>query len=219
MPARLRVRRGPCAVPPPPRSVCPAGTVHLADGSQRLPNGMVLRPDGTMLLPDGSVKLPDGRLVLPDGTFAEPHADGSYELSDGTVLLPDGGIQRVDGTILTPDGSVINTDGSVLLPDGTTAKAGYMLPTYALPGFTKRPRAGQGDLEVPPGASRGVGPVLREPIGAGHRGAGAHRTSTQGCIGREGASVAVPEAVGGGCRSGWGRFLSVTNAIEACTCR
>ena len=33
----------------------------------------------------------------------------------------------------------------------------------------------------------------------------------QGCIRREGTS----EAVGGGCRSGWGRLLSVTNAIGA----
>ena len=30
---------------------------------------------------------------------------------------------------------------------------------------------------------------------------------------------AVRQAVGGGCRSGWGRLLSVTNAIEAATCR
>ena len=41
----------------------------------------------------------------------------------------------------------------------------------------------------------------------------------QGCIGRGGASAAVPEAVGqavgGGCQSGWGRLLSVTNAVEA----
>ena len=45
----------------------------------------------------------------------------------------------------------------------------------------------------------------------------------QACIGREGASEAAPEAVrqavGGGCQSGWGRLLSVTNAIEAGTCR
>ena len=44
-----------------------------------------------------------------------------------------------------------------------------------------------------------------------------HRS--QRCIGREGASEAAPEAVrqavGGGCQSGWGRLLSVTNAIEA----
>ena len=41
---------------------------------------------------------------------------------------------------------------------------------------------------------------------------------TQGCIGREGASEASPEAVrqavGGGCHSGWGRLLSVTKAVE-----
>ena len=45
----------------------------------------------------------------------------------------------------------------------------------------------------------------------------------QGCIRREGASEAAPEAVGqavgGGCQHGWGRLLSVTNAIEAGTCR
>ena len=44
-----------------------------------------------------------------------------------------------------------------------------------------------------------------------------------GCLGREGASEAAPEAVrqavGGGRQSGWGRFLSVTNAIEAGTWR
>jgi len=132
----------------------PSGTVRLADGSQKLPNGMILRPDGTMLMPDGSVKLPDGRLVLPDGTFAKPRPDGAYALTDGTVLLPDGGIQRADGTILTPDGSVIHPDGSVLLPDGTTAKAGHVLPSYALPGFTKGAReGGVGELhERIPGA-------------------------------------------------------------------
>ena len=41
----------------------------------------------------------------------------------------------------------------------------------------------------------------------------------QGCIRRDGASEAVRQAVGGGCQSGWGRLLSVTNAIEAGTCR
>ena len=45
----------------------------------------------------------------------------------------------------------------------------------------------------------------------------------QGCIGRKGASEAgreaVRQAVGGGCRSGWGRLLSVTNAVEAGTWR
>ena len=35
----------------------------------------------------------------------------------------------------------------------------------------------------------------------------------------EAAPVAVRQAVGGGCRSGWGRLLSVTNAIEAGTWR
>ena len=45
----------------------------------------------------------------------------------------------------------------------------------------------------------------------------------KGCIRREGTSEAAAEAVrpafGGGCRSGWGRLLSVTNAIEVGTCR
>ena len=45
----------------------------------------------------------------------------------------------------------------------------------------------------------------------------------QGCIRRGGASEEVPgavrQAVGGGCQSGWGRLLSVTNAIEAGTWR
>ena len=45
----------------------------------------------------------------------------------------------------------------------------------------------------------------------------------QGCIRREGTSEAAPEAVrqavGGGCQSGRGRLLSVTNAIDAGTCR
>ena len=45
----------------------------------------------------------------------------------------------------------------------------------------------------------------------------------QGRIRGEGISKAAPEAVrqavGGGCQSGWGRLLSVTNAIEAGTCR
>ena len=49
---------------------------------------------------------------------------------------------------------------------------------------------------------------------------GNHR---QGCMRREGASEAAPgavrQAVGGGCSSGWGRLLSVTNAVEAGSCR
>ena len=45
----------------------------------------------------------------------------------------------------------------------------------------------------------------------------------QGCSRREGTSEAAPAAVraavGGNCQSGWGRLLSVTNAIEAGTWR
>ena len=48
------------------------------------------------------------------------------------------------------------------------------------------------------------------------------RSPPQGCITRDRASDAAPEAgrqaVGGGCQSGWG-LLSVTKAIEAGTCR
>ena len=44
---------------------------------------------------------------------------------------------------------------------------------------------------------------------------------TQRCLGRGGSSEAAQEAVrqavGGGCQSGWGRLVSVTNAIEAGT--
>ena len=45
----------------------------------------------------------------------------------------------------------------------------------------------------------------------------------QGCIQKEGtseaAAEAVGQAVGGGRQSGWGRVVSVTNAIDARTCR
>ena len=45
----------------------------------------------------------------------------------------------------------------------------------------------------------------------------------KGCIRREGTSEGAPEAVrqavGGGCQSGWRWLLSVTNAMEAGTCR
>ena len=58
--------------------------------------------------------------------------------------------------------------------------------------------------------SKGIGPSVRSrPL---------RRGPPQGCIRREGTSEAVPaavrQAVGGGCQSGWGRLLSVTNAIE-----
>ena len=49
-------------------------------------------------------------------------------------------------------------------------------------------------------------------LGVGRRASG---VAGQGCIRSEGASEAVRQAVGGGCQSGWGRLLSVTNAIEA----
>ena len=56
--------------------------------------------------------------------------------------------------------------------------------------------------------------------GGGGGGAGG---VSQGCIRRERASEAAPEAVrqavGGGRQSGWGRLLSVTKAVEAGTWR
>ena len=45
------------------------------------------------------------------------------------------------------------------------------------------------------------------------------RGQDQGCIRRGGTSEAVRWTVGGGRQSGWGRLMSVTNAIEAGTCR
>ena len=59
------------------------------------------------------------------------------------------------------------------------------------------------------------------------KGATTRRNVTQGggggCIQKEGTSETAPEAVrqavGGGCQSGWGRLLSVTNAIEPGPCR
>ena len=59
------------------------------------------------------------------------------------------------------------------------------------------------------GDGRGPTPVPPGPPGP----------TPQGCIRREGTSEAAPvagrQAVGGGCRSGWGRLLLVTNAIKA----
>ena len=60
--------------------------------------------------------------------------------------------------------------------------------------------------------------------GGGNRGNGEDAGAPhQGCIRRDGTSEAAPEAVrqavGGGCQSGWGRLLSVTNGTEAGTCR
>ena len=68
------------------------------------------------------------------------------------------------------------------------------------------------------GQGRPSGYPLRWGTPTGRGGGG-----RQGCIGTEEASEAAPEAVrqavGGGCQSGWGRLLSVTNAIEAGTWR
>ena len=66
---------------------------------------------------------------------------------------------------------------------------------------------GPGPAAPPP---RGRSPLLSHSV-------------PQVCIGREGTAEAAPEAVrqavGGGCQSGWGRLLSVTNAIEPGTWR
>ena len=57
-------------------------------------------------------------------------------------------------------------------------------------------------------------PSLEDPPGVV-----GHAPRAQGCIRREGTSEAAPEAVswavGGGRQSGWGRLLSVTNAVDA----
>ena len=67
--------------------------------------------------------------------------------------------------------------------------------------------------------------LQERPPHAGQRSGGGQKPPPlpQGCIRREEASEAAPEAVrqavGGGCQSGWGRLLSVINAIEAGTWR
>ena len=58
------------------------------------------------------------------------------------------------------------------------------------------------------------GQVNREERGGGGRRDALDRKGPQ-----RAAPEAVREAVGGGCRSGWGRLLSVTNASEAGTWR
>ena len=75
--------------------------------------------------------------------------------------------------------------------------------------MSRRNNAGSGSLKL------SIGMLPREGSGT--------QPSGQGCIRREGTSEAAPEAVrqavGGGCRSGWGRLVSVTNATEAGTWR
>ena len=69
-----------------------------------------------------------------------------------------------------------------------------------------------------PAEMRGTDPLVRASVVS----AGPHCAITgpqEGCMRREGTSEAVRQAVGGGCQSGWGRLLSVTNAIEAGTWR
>ena len=45
------------------------------------------------------------------------------------------------------------------------------------------------------------------------------RSASEGEGTSDAALEAVRQAVGGGCQSGWGRLLSVTDAIEAGICR
>ena len=71
----------------------------------------------------------------------------------------------------------------------------------------------------PIGPSRGsAGPGARGLV-CGTQFQGSGGGGGQECIRMRGTSEAAPEAarqsVGGGCQSGWGQLLSVTNAIEA----
>ena len=59
-------------------------------------------------------------------------------------------------------------------------------------------------------------PALKEGD-EGRRGGGGDALEGKGPQGV--TPEAVKQAVGGGCPSSWGRLLSVTNAIEADTCR
>ena len=97
-----------------------------------------------------------------------------------------------------------------------------VLPVLPLPSFplVRCARGGhgfeKGDLSGQPRRASTQAPPAAVWCVAQGRGGG------RGCIRREEASEAVPEAVwqavGGGCRSGWGRLQSVTNAVEAGTC-
>ena len=61
----------------------------------------------------------------------------------------------------------------------------------------------------------------RRTWGAGLLDSITYQPHEQGCMRREGTAEVALEAVGsgvGGCQSGWGQLLSVTNAIEAGTC-
>ena len=87
-----------------------------------------------------------------------------------------------------------------------------------------QPLGGWGRQSAP--LSRPLGPRPPSPLtqrGGTQPPQSARWGDPQGCIRREGTPEAAPgavrQAVGGGGQSGWGRLLSVTNAIEAGTCR
>ena len=61
--------------------------------------------------------------------------------------------------------------------------------------------------------------TARAPSHKARAGGGGGRDALEGEETSEAAPEAVRQAVGGGCQSGWGRLLSVTNAIESGTCR
>ena len=195
----------------------------------KIRNGMIQYPNGTVKLPDGSVKLTDGRIILPNNTAAQKLPDGSYRLSDKSLLYPDGSIKRPDGTILQLDGSTRCRDGSVITSDGTVYPPGWPAPKLLSPLFSS-PKAPPGSTVYNDGSYQLPNKMIQRTDGTIDLpdGSWRHRSgqvgplpSGQGCIGREGASEVAPgvvrQTVGGGCRSGWGRLLSVTNAIETGT--
>ena len=97
-------------------------------------------------------------------------------------------------------------------PPGTAPPAGFT--AHGL-GALQQPRRGREQTEQKPN--------IHTNKCAQARGTCVQACAGQECIRREGTSEAAPEAfrwaVGGGRQSGGGRLLSVTNAIEAGTCR
>ena len=69
----------------------------------------------------------------------------------------------------------------------------------------------------PHSSNTSLAPVPKAPCGTRCRARALRSGWATGAS--EAAPAAVRQAVGGGCRSGWGQLLSVTNAIEAGTCR
>ena len=126
------------------------------------------------------------------------------------------------------------------LPMGTSMDHGQLCLLPCLWGRAPHPRLPVNPPPGPRGAARarcpkrpaigkGVGGLQRGSYGTvGERRVRPEAVETSpeakgGSITREGTPEAAPEpvrqAVGGGCQSGWGRLLSVTNAIEAGTWR